>query len=454
MEEAVQKTYNQELLRKQPYVDWLDYVKIVVQDFFSKSMFEGDRTRAFYASTEETFSRRQEILQKGKEDEIESLATLEFPFMSFYQKSSPKIINACTGTQIFGVYDENVERYFRFFEVEYDLSCKVFYNNIKDERIGMNQLLWESSYGEIKHSYDLIYKGVPVKIPIFITIQNASETINKTEDYFKKMNVFGLTYECHIRTIMFMINKDAQGNYNPQAYRAFDPWAQDEYTEGIDFVYAEHVKLDFANLFLGLETTKALKVPEPPKAIEGYENITYVEDPVSKEGIIQYTEEHNIFTNALCDQIVSTQLNDSPNVLEVFKYEPEKRVIDEKTHKETSYFSIKFTEELMSAYILSAVYCYCPGDRAVKLDLNELRKNEFFTIDDIAPNTEYQISLVFYDNENLALKSYLLKYNSYEYKDPLPETNETAAVQPIEDNQLPASPTSKRRINGIVGLSF
>lgn len=209
-EEYVKSYYEDSVLTK--WIDIHQSVKCCIEKFFAELLFKKDYSRVLFSPSDSIFRRRIETLDRGKKDDTKlTPISLNLPFASYCQSSDweaddrPFVQN--TSQAVLGIYDMSIYRRLRSLACKSKYKAKIFFSSREDVRTAHQLLYWEQ---EPKHPIWLyscfIWKGSPLAIPAFLTI----DSINTTPDweelkFLEQQRIFPIEVEFTVRSYQVII---------------------------------------------------------------------------------------------------------------------------------------------------------------------------------------------------------------------------------------------------------
>ena len=284
--EEYNKSYYEEFL-KTKWIDIHQSVKCCIEKFLAELLFNKDYSRVVFSPADSIFRRRIETVDRGKKEDTKlTPISLQLPFAAYHQSGDwiaddrPFVQN--TSQAVLGIYDMNIYKRLRSLACKSTYKVQLFYNNQEDIRAAQQLLYWEQ---EPKHPVWIYscfsWKGKPIAIPAFLTIENINTTPEWNElDFLEKQRIFPIEVELTVRSYMVVI-PDVNGIVRlPYRFQNYD------IESGNDNMYiTEETVLEFVSEKWKNLDTKTV-APETDKELNAFAQKYFADSNYTKEQIL------------------------------------------------------------------------------------------------------------------------------------------------------------------------
>ena len=215
MREYYYKPFHESELMQKKFIDTHLAVQTTVETFLSDVLFKGDLSRVIYASSDMSFRRRIETVDKKTEYNADSPIlpeSLHLPYLSYFPAGDPEADDrpnaVSAAAAIIGEWDEDFETNVRSIATKQSYKTTILTARRDEARFFYLALLQEKEPKfPIRYYYTLEWRGVNLSIPINITIE--SITTNQSYEETKllsKNKIFPIEVEFTVRTYQLVIN--------------------------------------------------------------------------------------------------------------------------------------------------------------------------------------------------------------------------------------------------------
>ena len=452
--EQTYKAYYDSILSGKSYFDTRASVRYAISDYLAHLFFGLDFTKIVYTNPEYAFRKRLETLANGIEatNGIE-YADLQLPFASYNFTSEPKIIKSVSASEWMGYYDETLEDYLHFVNVEMGAKVQLFFYGANDLAVAHRIALIEShSKFPVKYLQAIYWRNKTLPLPVFITIDSIktsndfgkNETQWLTENHMHAMvlNLKIETCQCHVHNGL---------NAVPLPYK----WKQttvnkDNWQDGQAEYYTQKAVLAFTEKLLGF---KNCYTPEDTlnevalRQVELLSGLTYkdCDDRTLKQVA-------SVIPSGIACEMLEGLFNQPIQVqFNRLKYNPEKTVVDSKTGKVDVY--IDFITKPATNQYWYQTDIVIPGHETIHV--TDCHINHVI-LPDMYPNSEYEVMFIARDI-NGGFNTIPLKFTTPIWEnETLPESTQTGSPDDLNNRQVNNSETPPEPqsipLNGLIGM--
>lgn len=240
-------------VNKKKFIDTFMSTCINIEYWFAKEIFQDDISRIIYATDDNAFRKRVQLLDAGKNEyDILKPETLDIPFGVYsvagdQEPDDQDASRRSASNSVTGIYFPDDEMRMRRIPVMQKFKAILFFNNRKAAREAYQLLFWEKEPEYPIMFYNNIeWRNHDVNLPCFIKIDelktNSSEY--KETDFLTKNEIFTITVEFTVRTYQLLVNNIKKIFQLPMKFSNFiDTYEEDE--EHIDY-FTEQVILTWA----------------------------------------------------------------------------------------------------------------------------------------------------------------------------------------------------------------
>ena len=216
MEHIIEKYYSKDnKVNNKKFIDVFESICINIEYWLSKEIFKNDISRIIYATDDNAFRKRIELLDNGKnENEQLTPEILDLPFGIYsvagdIEPDDSDSTKRSVSNSVSGIYFPDEEINQRRVAVKQKFKAILFFNNRKTLREAFQLLFWEKEPEYEIHMYNEIeWRNRIIKLPMAIKIDelksNSSEY--KETDFLTKNEIFTITVEFTVRTYQLLIN--------------------------------------------------------------------------------------------------------------------------------------------------------------------------------------------------------------------------------------------------------
>lgn len=254
MEHIIETYYSKNNpVNNKKFIDAFESTCIGIEYWLSTEIFDNDIKRVIYATDDNAFRKRLELLDKGKnEDDEFKPESLDIPFAVYsvagdQEPDDQDVSRRSASNSVTGIFFPDDDMNMRRISVMQKFKSILFFNNRKTTREAYQKLFWEKEPEYPIMFFDRIeWRNHLVDLPVFIKIDdlktNSSEY--KETDFLTKNEIFTITIEFTVRTYQLLINNSRKIFQLPMKFSNFiDTYEEDE--EHIDY-FTEQVVLNWA----------------------------------------------------------------------------------------------------------------------------------------------------------------------------------------------------------------
>ena len=280
MEHIIEKYYSKDnKVNNKKFIDVFESICINIEYWLSKEIFKNDISRIIYATDDNAFRKRIELLDNGKnENEQLTPEILDLPFGIYsvagdIEPDDSDSTKRSVSNSVSGIYFPDEEINQRRVAVKQKFKAILFFNNRKTLREAFQLLFWEKEPEYEIHMYNEIeWRNRIIKLPMAIKIDelksNSSEY--KETDFLTKNEIFTITVEFTVRTYQLLINNIQKIFQLPMRFSNFiDTYEEDE--EHIDY-FTEQVVLLWAGQKFDIDVDSS-KVDEDSEEIRAVKRV-------------------------------------------------------------------------------------------------------------------------------------------------------------------------------------
>lgn len=262
MEFIVDNYYNKNNpVNAKKFIDAYESTCIGIEYWLSTEIFQNDISRIIYATDDNAFRKRVELLDGGKNEDGEfKPEMLDLPFGIYSPAGDPEpddqdISRKSISNSVTGIYFPEEDLRMRKIPTMQKFKAILFFNNKKALREAYQLLFWEKEPEYPIQFYDTIeWRNTEVKLPVFIKIDDLKTNSGeyKETDWLTKNEIYTITMEFTVRTYQLLINNIKKIFQLPMKFSNFiDTYEEDE--EHIDY-YTEQVILTWAGAKFKIDT--------------------------------------------------------------------------------------------------------------------------------------------------------------------------------------------------------
>lgn len=453
--EQTYKSYYDSIIAGKSYMDTRASVRYAISDYLAHLFFGIDFTRVIYTNPEYAFRKRLETLANGIETINGGIqyTDLQLPFASYNFISEPKIIKSVSASEWVGYYDETLEDYLHFMNVEMQAKVQLFFYGANDLAVAHRIALTEShSKFPVKYLQDIYWRNKTLKLPVFITIDNikTSNDFGKNEtQWLSENHMQAMVLTLKIETCQCHVHRGL--NAVPLPYK----WKEttinkDTWEDGQPEYYTQKAVLAFTEKLLGFKNCYTPEATLNEVAIRQAELLSGLQYKDCDEKTFKQIA--SVIPSTMAVEMLEGLFNQPVQVqFNRLKYNADKTVVDPKTGKVDVY--IDFITKPATNQYWYRTDIIIPGHQAIYV--TDCHVNHVI-LPDMFPNSEYEVMFVARDI-NGGFNTIPLKFTTPIWEnETLPLATETGNAEDLNNHQINESeglpePQSVP-LNGLIGM--
>lgn len=453
--EQTYKSYYDSIIAGKSYMDTRASVRYAISDYLAHLFFGIDFTRVIYTNPEYAFRKRLETLANGIDTTNGGIqyTDLQLPFASYNFISEPKIIKSVSASEWVGYYDEALEDYLHFMNVEMQAKVQLFFYGANDLAVAHRIALTEShSKFPVKYLQDVYWRNKTLKLPVFITIDNikTSNDFGKNEtQWLSENHMQAMVLTLKIETCQCHVHRGL--NAVPLPYK----WKEttinkDTWEDGQPEYYTQKAVLAFTEKLLGFKNCYTPEATLNEVAIRQAELLSGLQYKDCDEKTFKQIA--SVIPSTMAVEMLEGLFNQPVQIqFNRLKYNADKTVVDPKTGKVDVY--IDFITKPATNQYWYRTDIIIPGHQAIYV--TDCHVNHVI-LPDMFPNSEYEVMFVARDI-NGGFNTIPLKFTTPIWEnETLPLATETGNAEDLNNRQINESeglpePQSVP-LNGLIGM--